>query len=471
MSFRGVKKALIRTPHQLLGRKSIEDRIIQQWEHDLHVSVSGLEFLMLQNDKWCKIWVIIMDCFLDVMDTFKKFHQPVGVLDEEDEPTLKYDETQLKSSITLEEIRQCEKLIRVLNSEICHKVEIGKESFDETCKEMKKHLENSLKLLKKRNHKKIDYDRYHNAVEKSYRSSSYNEKDMNNLEQNQNALDETKAVFFDLDDKVRLIIPQVLGTLSEFINKMSLKVYYQQVDIYEFLCSNMGKFVQIQGLAGSAYTQIINEWESDISQTRANLESMELLKDFKPFQSKSFLDKTASGLNTGAQKLGGLTGAALTKTLHPHQKLNLKHFKIENPVVPFSDMGMFENLNLSLKEANPEELDEPTEWLKPYSLSSDQAKQPQSASMPSTPNIRGPAAETASPKTPQTPKTPSIIGADTEKFTSKSITSIEKLIVELSKIPPIEKAPAISNKFNFDRDENVRDFVLSRMSITSTLFG
>ncbi|ODV86765.1 hypothetical protein CANARDRAFT_27162 [[Candida] arabinofermentans NRRL YB-2248] len=356
MSLRGVKKALYRTPHHFMGRRSGEDELIKSWIHDLQTASAGLEFLESQEKMWNRNWTTILDNLLSTIDTFKRLHEPVNSGSDADENYTNYDDNEIKydeneefSNITIREIKLSEKLSQVLYDQVTQRVENGRETFIEQCSEMRDHLRASLKLITKRNHKKIDCDMHYNATEKVLHTKNFSDKDKAKLEQSKTQLSEARIVFLDLDAKVKFVIPQVLETLSEFINKLTIKVYYQNLDIYQLVTRNISKFASTQGLVVSltdlTYEGIISNWREQSTQARNKLESMEMLKDYKQFRDQTLLDKTTHQVNqfTGQviESTLDFTNSLYTKTFYPNQKLNIRTMKIENPVKPFSRNGMF----------------------------------------------------------------------------------------------------------------------------------
>ncbi|KAG7863357.1 hypothetical protein KL919_000672 [Ogataea angusta] len=452
MSLKGARKALYRGPHQLIGKKSADDQLISNWEHDLQSAIAGLEFLIVQERKWCRCLSSILDNLLGSMDTFEKLHSPFDRKDKKVDQELVSDHNEEFSNVTVNEIRQAKRLFRIIYDQVTQRVEVSKDRFVDQCEEMKEYIRSSLKLITKRNHKKIDYDMYHNSVEKILRTSNFNEKEKTKLETTKGHMYDTRTVFLDLDAKVKLMIPQVLETLSEFLHKLTMKFYYQSRDIFRFMTRNMDKFVQLQGVVvhgqETEYTNILNNWKERIEQAQHKLNSLDLLNDYKSYQEKTFLDKTEQQVNqfTGhvVGSAMGFTSSLYTKTLNPRQKLNLRTFNIENPVRPASRDGMFatatDPLSYIINETIVAEEDADEEdtqsWLKPLSLEKRPDETP--AASPST-------LESA-PVTPVTPSTafssPLIEqGSETAKYLSVSVEAIKSRLRDTATHPEVAAAP------------------------------
>ncbi|GME72980.1 unnamed protein product [[Candida] boidinii] len=236
MSLKGVRKVIYRTPHQILGKKSTDDEIIKIWEHDIKVAMAGLDFLEHQERKWSQTWGRIMDNMLQTLRTFKIFHKNFQVDTESDDKDKKPQQVDDEfSNITVHEIKQAEKLIKSLYNSLSEIIDKSEESFCEKCHSMKGYLHETQKLITKRNHKKIDYDMTTTTVEKNLSKDNLDKSDKlkMKLETSKQQLNEYKVIFLNIDEKTKLIVPQVLATLSEFLNKLSMKLYYDQLEIFE----------------------------------------------------------------------------------------------------------------------------------------------------------------------------------------------------------------------------------------------
>ncbi|OWB85965.1 hypothetical protein B5S33_g4643 [[Candida] boidinii] len=366
MSLKGVRKVIYRTPHQILGKKSTDDEIIKIWEHDIKVAMAGLDFLEHQERKWSQTWGRIMDNMLQTLRTFKIFHKNFQVDTESDDKDKKPQQVDDEfSNITVHEIKQAEKLIKSLYNSLSEIIDKSEESFCEKCHSMKGYLHETQKLITKRNHKKIDYDMTTTTVEKNLSKDNLDKSDKlkMKLETSKQQLNEYKVIFLNIDEKTKLIVPQVLATLSEFLNKLSIKLYYDQLEIFETVTKSMKRFVESQGLVmktlNYTYEDVINDWHDQFSLSQTKLKDLEFFEDYRPLQDKTFLQKSASQVRKVSLNLVGTTfdatQAIVSKTVKPSQNLNIRHMKIENPVRPYSREGLFITSNDPLDVLKMEE--------------------------------------------------------------------------------------------------------------------
>lgn len=355
MSLRGVGKALYRTPHQLFGQKSTEDATIKLWEHDIKTAVAGLEYLKLENSKWKEFWDKTMSNFILVVEIFSDLHCSLENVQSKngngDSDNKSADKNEEFAGITIHELEQASKLANIMYNKVTSLSNESSEIFISRCNEMIKTIKGVEKLITKRNHKKIDYDMQIKKFESLLKGSVTTDKEKEKLESHKQSLSESEIIFKDLNEKMKLIIPEVLSNLSEFINKLLLKLYFTNSDILKFVQKNLTKFTRVHGIIPTStaltYEEIINDFNTLNSQAQNRLQELELLNDFRSMREKNLGEKTKEQVNSVAgtvvDSTVNFTSTLYTKASKPNQKLSvsLTSFKIDNPVKPYKQSGMF----------------------------------------------------------------------------------------------------------------------------------
>jgi hypothetical protein len=354
MSLRGVGKALYRTPHQLFGQKSAEDVIYKQWEHDVKTAIAGLEYLKSEDAKWKNFWAKAITNFVMVIEIFRDLHSELETVKSrsaKDNNDKTVDKNEDFSSITIHELEQSVKLAKIIYDKVTRLSDDSSDIFVSRCNEMIKTLKHVEKLITKRNHKKIDYDMQVKKLESSLRGTTATEKEKSKVEINQQKLTENEIIYKDLNDKIQLIIPQVLSNFSEFLNKLTLKLYFSNSDILTFVQKNISKFSRVHGLASDSsllsFSEIIHDFNIMNSQAQSKLQELSLLKDFKIMREKNIGEKTKGHINnvagTVVDSTVNFTSTLYTKASKPNQNLSvsLSSFKIDNPVKPYDKSGIF----------------------------------------------------------------------------------------------------------------------------------
>lgn len=353
MSLRGVGKALYRTPHQLFGQKTAEDILFKQWEHDIKTALAGLEYLKLENQKWKKFWISVITNFIQVIEIFRDLHCELEHAHGADGAVAEkpIDKNEEFTSVTIHELEQAGKLASIILERTTRLAEDSSDSFFAKCNEMIHTLKGAEKLITKRSHKKIDYDMKSNKVDSTLKGSIKTDKDKVKLESEQQKLTESEVIYKDLNDKIKLVMPEILANLSEFISKLTYKLYFSNLDILNFIQRNVEKFDRIHGIASDSkflvYDDIITDFNGLYSQAQIKLENLSLLKEFRSFRNKNLTEKTVQGVNTVAgtvvDSTVNFTSTIYTKAAKPSQKLSmsLTSIKIDNPIHPYDKHGMF----------------------------------------------------------------------------------------------------------------------------------
>ncbi|KAI0462519.1 hypothetical protein LJB42_004013 [Komagataella kurtzmanii] len=500
MSLKGFKKAIIRTPFQLLERKTVEDQTLKEWDHDLDVSVSGLTFLTNQLTRYRKISTEILNDQIDIVHLYKRIHRPLSSqkLDPKDNQ-LSFDEKTQETFETDKEFDDSYRLMYLLQKQVIDRVSELETSVKAQCKKMAAHIHGVRSLIKKRNHKKVDYEMSKSNVQKIIsKKDHFAEKDIENLEKNQAQMDVALETFLEFDDKIRLIVPQCLEYLSEFLNKITLKCYYEQLSIDEYIHRKIHEFSVANGIVKTDgkspdFSTMTSDWEDQIVPIMVKIENLELIKSYQHLTNKNFLQRSTNVVKektlVASEKSVHTTGAILTKLSNTNQNFSFKSGSIENPVKPAHPEGIFWkpldpfdegffDANLPTDTANEREkihtpvLESSKSWMRPLSLKSDQPVP--DINSPVSPVAKKEDAEEAEEPT-HSPITETESSAHkatkTELYKSIPNSKIAEALKNQNRSPQIVRCPVTTNLrseplVNF----NLRDYVASRSSITSFIF-
>lgn len=396
MSLRGLKKALYRTPHRLFGKESEDSATVKAWQHDIETAIAGLDFIKLEAKKWKQYWIDSATTLSHILGILADVHGPLRVGedeaiedDEEEEEEGHVNDEQPKlerrtsfkqtlgipvslssvfgvksnkgsvskdeqfAYITHHELREAKRASKIIYEGIQEIVDEQYKSISTRCDAMKDNLKEVLKLISKRNHKKMDYDMSVNIVEKAVvsKGSSDANKDITHLNHSQTKMEQAKQIYENLDVKVRTVLPPVLEVLSEFLSKLTMKVYFSNVKTMKHLEASTRRFSESQGLLGAgdgnlSYEMIMNEFLSAYSTGQDKLETLDLLQQYRTLRQKNLKDKTIKGVGSAATGVAraavDVTGTVYHKTTKSGQKVSLRNLKIENPVKAYQgETGIF----------------------------------------------------------------------------------------------------------------------------------
>lgn len=242
---KGARKAIVRAPHRLAGSKSIEDRIIIEWTKDFHTAENAIDFLISEITKFHSTWKVICQGQAQLAQQFKALYEPIV----EDNVYSMTQETPESSMIAmqgyLDAVKQIEDTIIPLLVDF-------EAPFVARCKTAKDCINSVHKALKKRERKKMDFDRFSNSVEKILKKkTALTDKEQQELAKAEMDLDTATEVFHALDEKVKSTIPYVLTTMSEFLNPLTSQLYLTQFKVYKAWTEILFAYAQTQGLAGT----------------------------------------------------------------------------------------------------------------------------------------------------------------------------------------------------------------------------
>lgn len=241
---KGARKAIVRTPHRLIGSKSIEDRIIIEWSKDFDTAENAVDFLMKEVSKLSTYWTAICKCQVALAKELQVIYEPISG----DNAYSVVQETPESSMVAIQgyvaTVQEVETKILPLLAEF-------EVSFVAKCKTVKEIISNVHKALKKREHKKLDFDRHSNNVEKLLKKQDLSEKDQQQLVKMEQELDAATDIFHAQDEKVKSTIPYLLTTMSEFLNPLTSQLYLTQLNVYKIWSETLFAYSQTQGLAGT----------------------------------------------------------------------------------------------------------------------------------------------------------------------------------------------------------------------------
>jgi amphiphysin len=257
---KGAKKAIVRTPHRLIGSKSTEDRIIIEWTKDFTVAEAALDLIAAEAKKLVGAWKDILSSQKAVVQVLVELYEPI----QEDNV---YKAPQETPQSATNAVKGLDATMKTIGAELEPIIVELETSFAEKCKSAKQCLDSVQKALKKRERKKVDFDRYSNSVDKQAKKQNMTDKDHTYLAKLEGELDQALELFQNQDEKVKSHVPYILNSLSEFLNALTTLLYLSQQKAFEIFKTQLFSYAQSQGLLVGhneppSYLQIADDWES-----------------------------------------------------------------------------------------------------------------------------------------------------------------------------------------------------------------
>lgn len=334
---KGAKKAIVRAPHRIAGSKSIEDRIILEWTRDFNTAESALDLLISDTKKYKDTWKDICKTQVKIAQQFTTLYEPI-------EENNIYNATQETPGSQMRAITGYLAVAKELENTIIPMLDEFEGPFIAKCKGAKECIDGVQKALKKREHKKQDFDRFSNNAEKLFRKSDMSEKEQQQLAKMEEELEVATEVFHAQDEKVKSTVPFVLTAMSEFLNPLTAQLYLNQLQVYKVYNQILFKYSQMQGLTGgltsvaalakfqdgqppqeiNSYVDIIETWEDRFTTIQPRCEQgLKVLRDgkvvTKPMTKKQGSKKFEQLVHKSADKTNELAHKAVGRSTSPSQ--------------------------------------------------------------------------------------------------------------------------------------------------------
>ncbi|KAF5102033.1 hypothetical protein D0Z03_000489 [Geotrichum reessii] len=307
-----------------MGSKSIEDRIIIEWTKDFETANRAFELLALEGKNFRKAWHETVTSQNEVASRLIELYNPIGREEAQDT----YAIVQETPPSQLEAVTAYVEVTKQLETLLLPKVDETEARLQKRCVEIREYLKAVSKALTKREHKKQDFDRFSNNVEKLLKKTDQTEKEQQQLAKAEQELDAAREVFHMQDQKVKSTIPYVLNVVSEFLNPLTAQLYLDQLEVYKMWRETLHKFAQEQGLLvrdDSDYVEIIESWENRFLTVQPQCEQgLKTLKDGKTVGTPMHVDKSGPNkieaiANKSAHKTSELAHKAVGKSTAPEQ--------------------------------------------------------------------------------------------------------------------------------------------------------
>ncbi|KAK9448505.1 uncharacterized protein V1518DRAFT_385433 [Limtongia smithiae] len=275
MSIRGMKKAFVRAPHVLIGNKSPEDLSILEWTRAINEAEDGLHEIIVSGKKFRDAWIAILDTQVGLVAGFEELYKPIAQLSENgkaprETPASTMAAVDKYHDVLVEIKKAVQPIMEGMDRQI-----IGR------CETMKGFIETIKKAMKKRERKKIDYDRHLNTVEKLTRKGELSDKDTLAMMKGTREFDKAKEEFTAHDDYIKDLLPKVIDQLSEFIAPLAAMLFTIQMNVITIYHDFIYPYAQAQGLM-TQMAMVTSEWAADFIPVQHKVEdSLKIVREGK----------------------------------------------------------------------------------------------------------------------------------------------------------------------------------------------
>lgn len=299
--FKGAKKAIARTPHRFLGSKSIEDRNIIDWTKDFEVAHHALGLLQNEANSYQKETIKVLSSTRELLEVLSGIYKQVGD---------KGLETPASQARALKDYLQ---LSIDLENDITKEVGEMVAWLVRRSKDLNACIEGMSKLLKKRNHKKQDFDRFANNLEKLVRKSpaTSTQSAQNHETQVSKAeaeLESAREIFHAIDQKVKSTVPRVIAEVSEMLNLLTAKLYMDQLKIYDHWKSAIYQYAQEYGTENEQFSERFEPIRTHLEQ------SLNFIREGKTVSKPLHESNSSTKLEALTDKTVEIAANSVTKT-------------------------------------------------------------------------------------------------------------------------------------------------------------
>lgn len=343
---RGTRKAIERTPHLLTGQRLAEDPEITVWTQDFGAARKALHNVEFYSNVLCKAWSRLAETQREFVKDFGVIYDPIG-----DESLQSVAETpqnlldRIKSA--LDRLTPAAHAIEALANEQSTKL---KEHLDSASLSLK----NIERLITKRGHKKIDYERCLRSYERD------EQKAPDNAKKAERELEEAKMVFLKYDDLVKQRIPDFLAIFDTFLSTTVARLSRTTLQIYDQWRTVTVELMDVFQLRPESYDEIKSAWVEQFMAIMPAVEALDIVRDGRstqlsegissPPKTPSSLPKSPKSPRRAANSTAAKFAAIPSSIPNFYQNAS-SHFQVHNITLYSKDKGMFGDPLESFKHA------------------------------------------------------------------------------------------------------------------------
>lgn len=254
----------------LAGHKLAEDPEIIVWTHNFSAALKALHNLQFYSKELCKAWTRLADTQSELVRTYAVIYEPIG--DETTQSAVETPQRQLDRVHTaVDRLSPVAGTIQALANEQASK-------FREHTEYASENLKNIERLLTKRAHKKIDYERCLSTYERE------KQKAPENITKAQRDLEAGRSMFLKYDDLVKQRIPDFLAMFDTFLSATVARLSKTNLQIYDQWRSVIVELAELLELKSEDYDKVKGEWLDQFMGIMPAVEALDLVREGRSLQ-------------------------------------------------------------------------------------------------------------------------------------------------------------------------------------------
>ena len=237
MSFKGFKKAIVRTPQNFreklhMGGDVSHDAVYEDAERRFKEIEIETKKLNDESKKYFKAISGMLDDQIEFSKAIEEIYKQISGKVSDPNAAVPED-----NPAGIEAAEQYRGLVSALKDELKPDLDLIEKRVVEPAQELLKVIEGVRKLATKREHKRVDLDRHARSYTKLQEKKEKTAKDEEKMYKAESELEIAQASFDEYNDLLKNELPVLFQMQSDFIKPLFTSFYYMQLNIFYTLYS------------------------------------------------------------------------------------------------------------------------------------------------------------------------------------------------------------------------------------------
>ncbi|CAG8476822.1 7767_t:CDS:2 [Paraglomus occultum] len=276
MSWKGIVKSVNRLPHNIRTATGLGESTRDYKYEELVSAFDALQKDAYKlHDEARKFRKSVSDLFLhgaNIAEILVDIYNPVNADDRSEGPVTRHPQT---SSQAMKAVQEYATQSRELQETIVAELDSIDSYVVRPMDDLISVTKSIAKTIKKRDHKRSDYDRYRKSYKKLKEKKDRTSSEEKNLSKLEDQLDKATAVFDQYNDALKEQIPIFFEYCGEYMEPITHYFYNTQMRIYALFYESMERIVSVEYF--DLESDIVERYEEKIGDVKSHIESLATL--------------------------------------------------------------------------------------------------------------------------------------------------------------------------------------------------
>ncbi|TFY79826.1 hypothetical protein EWM64_g4182, partial [Hericium alpestre] len=272
---KGLTKAIMRTPHMMTTKvgmsKKSTDPEFEEYQRNFSTLETETEKFLKNTKAFSEAVNALFNSGSNFAQHFSTLFHPIG---SEFDLTSKHPE----AANTLQNVDAYQEALEELRTTIAPELELISTRIIAPVKEIQGVMKTIRKMITKREHKLVDYDRHNNSLMKlrdKKEKSLSDEKHLFKLEQDFEA---ASNEYEYINNAMKQDLPRFMTLATRFIDPLFHSFFYMQLNIYYMLLEKMNQFADGKYDVSITPAQIAEDYETKRSDALEVVEALSIIQ-------------------------------------------------------------------------------------------------------------------------------------------------------------------------------------------------